>query len=112
MGFCGRSGRCHEHLRLRAKNRDSSRPGGEVLERQIVRGTPRCRGLRSPASCRPGSSQPYCQPLEPRGQMDECEMHNREAFRDLAKLVNLKMFVDFGEFASACREHDPQKPPA
>jgi hypothetical protein len=52
------------------------------------------------------------QPLEPRGQMDECEMHNREAFRDLAKLVNLKMFVDFGEFASACREHDPQKPPA
>ncbi len=44
--------------------------------------------------------------------MDECSMHVREAFRDLAKLVNLKMFVDFPNDPSACREHDPQKPPA
>jgi hypothetical protein len=51
------------------------------------------------------------QPL-PGQMMDECSMHVREAFRDLAKLVNLKMFVDFPNDPSACREHDPQKPPA
>jgi hypothetical protein len=50
-------------------------------------------------------------PLE--GQvMDECETHNREAFRDLAKLVNLKLFVDFGKYGSDCHATDPQKPPA
>jgi hypothetical protein len=47
------------------------------------------------------------------GQMeDECETHNREAFRDLAKLVNVKMFVDFGKFGDDCHATDPQKPPA
>ena len=46
------------------------------------------------------------------GQMDECDTHVREAFRDLAKLVNVKLFVDFPDAPSACREHDPQKPPA
>jgi hypothetical protein len=51
------------------------------------------------------------QPL-PGQMMDECDMHAREAFRDLAKLVNLKMFVDFPNDPSACRDHDPQKPPA
>jgi len=51
------------------------------------------------------------QPL-PGQMMDECSMHVREAFRDLAKLVSLKMFVDFPNDPSACREHDPQKPPA
>jgi hypothetical protein len=51
------------------------------------------------------------QPL-PGQMMDECSMHVREAFRDLAKLVNLKMFLDFPNDPSACREHDPQKPPA
>lgn len=51
------------------------------------------------------------QPL-PGQMMDECNMHAREAFRDLAKLVNLKMFVDFPNDPSACRAHDPQKPPA
>ena len=44
--------------------------------------------------------------------MMECSMHVREAFRDLAKLVSLKMFVDFPSDPSACRDHDPQKPPA
>lgn len=44
--------------------------------------------------------------------MDECNLHAREAFRDLAKLVNLKMFVDFPNDLSACRDYDPQKPPA
>jgi len=51
------------------------------------------------------------QPL-PGQMMDECSMHVREAFRDLAKLVNLKLFVDFPSDPRACREHDPQKPPA
>jgi hypothetical protein len=40
------------------------------------------------------------QPL-PGQMMDECSMHVREAFRDLAKLVNLKMFVDFPNDPSA-----------
>jgi hypothetical protein len=48
----------------------------------------------------------------PGQMMMECSMHVREAFRDLAKLVNLKMFVDFPSDPSACRDHDPQKPPA
>ncbi len=48
----------------------------------------------------------------PGQMMMECSMHVREAFRDLAKLVNLKIFVDFPSDPSACREHDPQKPPA
>src|SRR6266404_4531397 len=48
----------------------------------------------------------------PGQMMMECSMHVREAFRDLAKLVNLKMFVDFPGDPSACHAHDPQKPPA
>jgi hypothetical protein len=51
------------------------------------------------------------QPL-PGEMMEECSMHAREAFGDLAKLVNLTMFVDFPNDPSACRDHDPQKPPA
>jgi hypothetical protein len=42
--------------------------------------------------------------------MDECELHNREAFRDLAKLVGVKMFVDFEKFGSDCQATDPQNP--
>lgn len=49
------------------------------------------------------------QPL-PGQMMEECNLHVREAFRDLAKLVNVKLFVDFPDDPSACREHDPQKP--
>jgi len=51
------------------------------------------------------------QPL-PGHMMDACNLHAREAFRDLAKLVNLKLFVDFPDDPSACRAKDPQKPPA
>lgn len=50
------------------------------------------------------------QPL-PGQMMEECSMHVREAFRDLARLVNVKLFVDFPDDPSACRDHDPQKPP-
>jgi len=51
------------------------------------------------------------QPL-PGQMMDECNLHAREAFRDLAKLVNVKLFVDFPNDPNACRTQDPQKPPA
>lgn len=51
------------------------------------------------------------QPL-PGQMMDECDMHARQAFRDLAKLVNLTMFVDFPNDPIGCRDRDPQKPPA
>jgi hypothetical protein len=44
------------------------------------------------------------------GQMaDECEVHNRQAFRDLVRLVNLKLFVDFSTFGTSdCHAIDPQ----
>jgi hypothetical protein len=51
------------------------------------------------------------QPL-PGHMMDSCNLHAREAFRDLAKLVNIKLFVDFPDDPSACRAQDPKKPPA
>ena len=45
------------------------------------------------------------------GRMD-CNIHLREAFHDLSKLVNLKLYVDFPEDPPECRALDPQKPPA
>jgi hypothetical protein len=43
---------------------------------------------------------------------DECEMHVREAFRDLAKLVNVTIYVDIVGAPDECHDSDPQKPPA
>ena len=43
---------------------------------------------------------------------DECEMHVREAFRDLAKLVNVTIYVDIVGAPDECHASDPQKPPA
>jgi hypothetical protein len=43
---------------------------------------------------------------------DECEMHVREAFRDLAKLVNVTIYVDIVGAPDECHDTDPQKPPA
>jgi hypothetical protein len=43
---------------------------------------------------------------------DECEMHVWEAFRDLAKLVNLTIYVDIVGAPDECHTSDPQKPPA
>jgi hypothetical protein len=40
--------------------------------------------------------------------MDACKLHAREAFRDLAELVNVKLFVDFPDDPSACRAQDPK----
>ncbi len=41
---------------------------------------------------------------------DKCNMHPREAFRDLTKLLNLNLFVDFPNDASGCHDKDPQNP--
>jgi hypothetical protein len=39
---------------------------------------------------------------------NSCHTHERQAFRDLTKLVNVTMFLDFPEDASACHAQDPQ----
>src|SRR5882724_1958043 len=44
--------------------------------------------------------------------LDNCLTHSREAFRDLTKLLNITLFVDFPESKSGCRDKDPQKPHA
>jgi hypothetical protein len=41
--------------------------------------------------------------------LDNCSTHSREAFRDLTKLLNITLFVDFPESKSGCRDKDPQK---
>jgi hypothetical protein len=41
---------------------------------------------------------------------NSCHTHERQAFRDLTKLVNVTMFLDFPEDASTCRAQDPQNP--
>jgi hypothetical protein len=40
---------------------------------------------------------------------DKCSTHSREAFRDLAKFLNLTLYVDFPNDASNCHDIDPQK---
>jgi hypothetical protein len=40
---------------------------------------------------------------------DKCETHSREAFRDLTKLLNLTLYVDFPDNPSACHDRDPQR---
>jgi hypothetical protein len=39
---------------------------------------------------------------------DKCHTHEREAFRDLTKLVNVKLFLDFPDDPSECHGKDPQ----
>jgi hypothetical protein len=41
---------------------------------------------------------------------DKCTTHPREAFRDLTKLLNLNLFVDFPNDPSECHDKDPQNP--
>ena len=43
---------------------------------------------------------------------DKCNTHPREAFRDLTKLLNLNLFVDFPNDPSSCHGKDPQNPRA
>ena len=42
--------------------------------------------------------------------LDNCFTHSREAFRDLTKLLNITLFVDFPASKGGCRDKDPQKP--
>jgi hypothetical protein len=39
---------------------------------------------------------------------DRCNTHSRESFRDLTKLLNIKLFVDFPNDPSECHGRDPQ----
>lgn len=41
--------------------------------------------------------------------LDNCSTHSREAFRDLTKLLNITLYVDFPRSDSGCRDKDPQK---
>ena len=41
---------------------------------------------------------------------DQCHTHAREAFRDLTKLVNVSLFVDYPNDPSECHSKDPQNP--
>jgi len=41
---------------------------------------------------------------------DKCNTHSRESFRDLTKLLNLTLFVDFPSDPSECHGKDPQNP--
>jgi len=43
---------------------------------------------------------------------DKCDTHSREAFRDLARLLNLTLYIDFPDNPSNCHDKDPQKSPA
>ncbi len=39
---------------------------------------------------------------------DRCDTHSRESFRDLTKLLNITLFVDFPNDPSECHDKDPQ----
>jgi len=41
--------------------------------------------------------------------LDNCLTHSREAFRDLTKLLNITVYVDFPESSGGCHDKDPQK---
>ena len=41
---------------------------------------------------------------------DKCNTHSRESFRDLTKLLNVSLFVDFPNDPSECHGKDPQNP--
>jgi len=41
---------------------------------------------------------------------DKCHTHEREAFRDLTKLLNVTLFLDFPNDPSECHGKDPQNP--
>jgi hypothetical protein len=51
-------------------------------------------------------------PARPRDPADRCHTHERKSFRDLTKLVNLTLFVDFPNDPDECHGKDPQNPRA
>lgn len=48
--------------------------------------------------------------IDPAQDDDKCNTHSREAFRDLTKLLNVTLFVDFPNDPSECHGKDPQNP--
>ncbi len=40
--------------------------------------------------------------------LDRCNTHSRESFRDLTKLLNVTLFIDFPNDPSECHARDPQ----
>jgi len=50
------------------------------------------------------------EPAHERDPADKCHTHEREAFRDLTKLVNVTLFLDFPVDPSECHGKDPQNP--
>lgn len=40
--------------------------------------------------------------------LDKCDLHARQAFRDLVKLLNVKLYLDFPDEAPSCQKNDPQ----
>jgi hypothetical protein len=40
---------------------------------------------------------------------EKCHVHSREAFRDLARLVKVKLYIDFPDSPASCHDTDPQK---
>ncbi len=52
----------------------------------------------------------FVEPAHDPDPADGCHTHEREAFRDLTKLVNITLFVDYPKDSDACHGEDPQKP--
>jgi hypothetical protein len=50
------------------------------------------------------------QPAHDPEPADKCHTQEREAFRDLTKLVNVTLFLDFPNDPSECHAKDPQNP--
>jgi len=48
-------------------------------------------------------------PVQADDLLDLCKTHSREAFRDLTKLLNITVYVDFPESPNSCHDKDPQK---
>ena len=49
------------------------------------------------------------EPAQQDDPADKCNLHSREAFRDLTQLLGLTLYVDFPSDPSACQKNDPQK---
>lgn len=47
-------------------------------------------------------------PAHDPGLLDRCDTHSRESFRDLTKLLNITLFIDFPNDPSECHGKDPQ----
>lgn len=48
-------------------------------------------------------------PLREPDPSDKCHVHSREAFRDLTRLVKVKLYVDYPDSPASCHDTDPQK---